>query len=98
MRVLHSLIIFLIKKFFYSIIIIQKLRLPLFLGPTNDRQQAVVAAFNHSWKAYKKYAWGEDELEPVTKSYYNWFNLGLTLVDSLDVMYIMGLNDGENKI
>jgi endoplasmic reticulum Man9GlcNAc2 1,2-alpha-mannosidase len=65
-----------------------------FTGPANPRQEAVVAAFRHSWQAYRKYAWGHDELLPITKSYSEWFGLGLTLVDSLDTMLIMGLNEG----
>jgi len=55
---------------------------------------AVVKAFKHSWRAYRQYAWGHDELLPVSRSYTDSFGgLGLTLVDSLDTMYIMGLND-----
>ena len=64
-------------------------------GPTNQQQEAVVNAFKHAWAAYKKYAWGKDELMPLTKGHSTWFNLGLTMVDSLDTMYIMGLEDGE---
>ena len=64
-------------------------------GPTNNQQEAVVNAFKHAWAAYKKYAWGKDELQPLTKGHSTWFNLGLTMVDSLDTMYIMGLKDGE---
>ena len=55
---------------------------------------AVVEAFKHSWSAYRKYAWGHDELLPITKSYTEWFGVGLTLVDALDTMYIMGLEQG----
>ncbi len=54
-------------------------------------------AFQHAWAAYKKYAWGKDELQPLTKSHSTWFGLGLTLVDSLDTMYIMGLKEGESS-
>ena len=64
------------------------------LGPSNDRQMAVVAAFLHAWSAYKKYAWGHDELKPVTKFWQEWMGIGLTIVDSIDTMYIMGLNHG----
>uniref|UniRef100_A0A8R1DSL1 alpha-1,2-Mannosidase n=1 Tax=Caenorhabditis japonica TaxID=281687 RepID=A0A8R1DSL1_CAEJA len=64
---------------------------PVFEGPTNDRQKAVVRAFQHAWMGYKKYAWGHDELKPVSKSYENPFELGLTIVDSLDTAVIMGL-------
>ncbi|XP_033102100.1 endoplasmic reticulum mannosyl-oligosaccharide 1,2-alpha-mannosidase-like isoform X2 [Anneissia japonica] len=60
-------------------------------GPQNEKQEAIVAAFKHAWKAYKAYAWGHDELKPVSKSWNEWFNLGLTIVDSLDTMIILGL-------
>jgi len=42
---------------------------------------------------HRDYAWGEDELRPITKERSQWFNLGLTLVDSLDTLLIMGLKD-----
>lgn len=62
-------------------------------GPLNEKQQAVVGAFKHSWNAYKKYAWGHDQLKPLSKSYEEWFGVGLTLLDALDTMYIMNLQD-----
>jgi endoplasmic reticulum Man9GlcNAc2 1,2-alpha-mannosidase len=68
-----------------------------FKGPTNNRQKAVVNAFLHSWKAYKEHAWGEDELRPISKSKQSWFNLGLTIIDSLDTMYIMNLEEEFNE-
>lgn len=58
-----------------------------------DRQTAVVNAFRHAWKAYKMYAWGKDELKPISRKSNDWFNLGLTLVDSLDTMWLMGLKE-----
>lgn len=62
-------------------------------GPGNERQQAVAEAFKHAWKNYKDYAWGHDNLKPISLNYHDWFGLGLTLVDSLDTMYIMDLQD-----
>eukprot|EP00759_Apiculatamorpha_spiralis_P035518 PhF_6_TR36212/c0_g1_i1/m.52845/K01230/MAN1; mannosyl-oligosaccharide alpha-1,2-mannosidase len=53
--------------------------------------------FLHSWKGYKKYAWGSDELAPVSRGGKNWDvhsgpkGLGLTIVESLDTMWLMGL-------
>lgn len=64
-----------------------------FSGPTNSRQTAVISAFKHAWSAYRRYAWGKDELKPISKSHSDWFNCGLTLLDALDTMYIMGLKD-----
>lgn len=66
---------------------------PKFRGPQNARQRAVVDAFKHAWKGYKKYAWGHDQLKPVSRSFSEWFGVGLTIVDSLDTMIIMGLDD-----
>lgn len=73
-----------------------------FKGPTNDRQESVVSAFKHAWKAYKKHAWGSDELKPISKQPQVWFNLGLTIVDSLDTIYVMNqqeiFNDATNWV
>ena len=59
----------------------------------NIKQMAVVEAFKHAWKAYKKYAWGKDELRPISNSSIEQYNLGLTLVDALDTMWLMGLSN-----
>lgn len=56
--------------------------------------EAVRAAFRHAWKGYKEHAWGHDELKPISKSFGEWFSLGLTLIDSLDTMWILGLKEG----
>lgn len=66
----------------------------VFSGPTNERQKSVVDAFLHAWKGYKTYAWGHDHLKPISQTSNDWFHLGLTIIDSLDTMYIMGLNKG----
>lgn len=64
-----------------------------FSGPSNDRQRAVVDAFRHSWRGYKEFAWGHDNLKPISMGSHDWFGLGLTIVDALDTMYIMDLQD-----
>lgn len=58
------------------------------------RLEAVRDAFRHAWKGYKDHAWGHDELKPISKSFGEWFSLGLTLIDSLDTMWILGLKEG----
>ncbi|XP_055009382.1 endoplasmic reticulum mannosyl-oligosaccharide 1,2-alpha-mannosidase-like [Boleophthalmus pectinirostris] len=58
-----------------------------------ERQEAVREAFRHAWKGYREHAWGHDELKPVSKSHAEWFGLGLTLVDALDTMWILGLTE-----
>ncbi|XP_047556571.1 endoplasmic reticulum mannosyl-oligosaccharide 1,2-alpha-mannosidase isoform X1 [Lutra lutra] len=57
----------------------------------NERQRAVIDAFRHAWAGYRKFAWGHDELKPVSRSFSEWFGLGLTLIDALDTMWILGL-------
>lgn len=55
----------------------------------------VRAEFLHAWNGYKKYAWGHDDLKPLSKSYHDWYPqpLLMTAVDSLDTMIIMGMDD-----
>ncbi|XP_022607948.1 endoplasmic reticulum mannosyl-oligosaccharide 1,2-alpha-mannosidase [Seriola dumerili] len=55
--------------------------------------EEVREAFRHAWKGYKDFAWGHDELRPISKSYSEWFGLGLTLIDALDTMWILGLKE-----
>ena len=56
---------------------------------------AVRQEFVHAWSGYKRYAWGHDELLPLSKSYHDWYghSLLMTPVDALDTMILMGLVD-----
>lgn len=67
------------------------------LGPKNEKQQAVVNTMKWAWKGYKQYAWGKDEFKPISKTTETWFNLGLTLVDALDTMFLMGMEEEFNE-
>jgi len=51
--------------------------------------------FLHAWNAYKQYAWGHDELKPLSKQPHDWYPVSLytTPVDSYDAMVIMGLSN-----
>lgn len=62
-----------------------------------DRAEAVREAFRHAWKGYKAFAWGHDELKPISKTHSEWFGLGLTMIDALDTMWILGLKDGKSR-
>ena len=57
--------------------------------------QQVKAEFLHAWNAYKQYAWGHDQLKPLSKSYHDWYatSLYITPVDALDTLLLMGLGD-----
>ena len=50
--------------------------------------------FLHAWNAYKKYAWGHDQLKPLSKSFKDWYgeSLLMTPVDAFDTIVLMGLN------
>ncbi|GAC1401886.1 MAG: hypothetical protein NVSMB68_16160 [Thermoanaerobaculia bacterium] len=52
-----------------------------------------------SWRAYEKYAWGHDELRPLTKTARDWYgeSLLMTPVDSLDTLLIMGFTEEAEK-
>jgi hypothetical protein len=63
--------------------------------------ELVKKEFIHAWNAYKTYAWGHDELKPLSKTYNDWCGvpLGLSIVDSLDTLYVMGLDEEfENAV
>ncbi|KAI3552259.1 glycosyl hydrolase family 47 [Colletotrichum filicis] len=58
------------------------------------RQKAVRDVFIRSWNSYKKFAWGRDELAPVSAGAKDTFGgWAATLVDSLDTLWIMELKD-----
>lgn len=52
----------------------------------------------HAWNNYKLYAWGKNELKPMSKrahlsSVFGNGELGATIVDGLDTLYLMGLSE-----
>lgn len=57
----------------------------------------------HSWDGYVKYAWGDNELKPLSKRGHSAAifgknsKMGATIVDSLDTLYMMGMMDAYNK-
>jgi ER degradation enhancer, mannosidase alpha-like 2 len=63
--------------------------------PNRRLAAEVKAEFMHAWNGYKKYAWGHDDLKPLSKTHHDWYPqpLLMTPVDSLDTMIIMGLDE-----
>jgi mannosidase alpha-like ER degradation enhancer 2 len=70
---------------------------PTFSQSTNkaELRESVRREFLHAWQGYKKYAWGHDDLKPLSKTYHDWYAepLLMTPVDALDTMILMGLKD-----
>ncbi|XP_017852479.1 mannosyl-oligosaccharide alpha-1,2-mannosidase IA isoform X1 [Drosophila busckii] len=61
-----------------------------------DRREHVKQMMEHAWHNYKLYAWGKNELRPLSQrphsgSIFGSYDLGATIVDGLDTLYIMGL-------
>ena len=62
------------------------------------RRNFVRDMMKHAWKGYAEYAWGYNEVKPVSKaphteSIFGGEKLGASIVDGIDTLYIMGLND-----
>ncbi|XP_005737263.1 mannosyl-oligosaccharide 1,2-alpha-mannosidase IA [Pundamilia nyererei] len=60
---------------------------------TRERRAKIKEMMKHAWDSYKQYAWGSNELRPVSKHGHssNLFGSikGATIVDALDTLYIM---------
>ena len=72
--------------------------------PMTDAQKAEMAhrvrlEFLHAWDGYRQYAWGHDDLKPLSNKPHDWYahSLLMTPVDGLDTMILMGLTEEANK-
>ncbi|KAJ1935825.1 hypothetical protein GGF37_005846, partial [Kickxella alabastrina] len=60
----------------------------------HKRQQAVRNAMQHAWTGYKTHAFGEDELQPISKGgNVRWGDWAISLVDSLDTLKLMEMEE-----
>jgi ER degradation enhancer, mannosidase alpha-like 2 len=61
--------------------------------------ERVRAEFLHAWQGYERYAWGHDELRPLSKTARDWYDapLYMTQVDALDTLFIMGFSREEKR-
>ena len=59
----------------------------------------VKTEFLHAWKDYKQYAWGHDDLAPLSHAPHDWYgqSLLMTPVDALDTLVLMGLTDEAER-
>lgn len=58
--------------------------------------------FLHAWRGYSEYAWGYNEVRPVslqahTGSVFGRYPLGATIVDAMDTLLVMGLTEEFEK-
>jgi mannosidase alpha-like ER degradation enhancer 2 len=61
--------------------------------------EKVKQAAAHAWEGYMKYAYGYDELKPLSKTGKNWYkhSLLMTPVDAWDTFVILGLTKQANE-
>uniref|UniRef100_A0A8C4GNA1 alpha-1,2-Mannosidase n=1 Tax=Dicentrarchus labrax TaxID=13489 RepID=A0A8C4GNA1_DICLA len=63
-----------------------------------EKRDKIREMMKHAWDSYRQYGWGHNELKPLAKKGHstNIFGnsqLGATIVDALDTLYIMGLHE-----
>lgn len=59
-----------------------------------SRREHIKEAMKFAWGNYKKYAYGADELKPVSGEKDEcWGGISVTLVDSLDTLILMGMDE-----
>ena len=63
-----------------------------------SKRNTVKEMMQLAWEGYRKYAWGANELKPVSKqghsaSIFGNAKTGATIVDALDTLWIMGLHE-----
>lgn len=61
-----------------------------------ERREKVREMMKHAWDNYERYAWGENELRPVSKKghsagIFGKTAMGATIVDGMDTLYLMGM-------
>ncbi|XP_049821507.1 mannosyl-oligosaccharide 1,2-alpha-mannosidase IA-like isoform X1 [Aethina tumida] len=65
---------------------------------TRERRDKVKEMTKHAWDNYVRYAWGKNELRPISKrghtgSIFGSMPIAATILDGLDTLYIMGMMD-----
>lgn len=60
---------------------------------------AVRQAFRHAWTGYERYAWGHDQLLPLSRGARDWYpaSLVMTPLDAFDTMLLMGLDSEATR-
>ncbi len=72
--------------------------------PAEDKNLAtanqIKDEFRISWQAYKKYAWKHDGLNPVSRSWTDWYekSLHISPIDAYSTMRVMGLDAEADEV
>ncbi|MGI2259820.1 glycoside hydrolase family 47 protein [Shewanella sp. GXUN23E] len=60
----------------------------------------VKAEMQRSWQAYRKYAWGDDVLLPLSAQGFNWYesSLGISPYDAYSTLKVMGMDKEADEV
>ncbi|XP_078512465.1 mannosyl-oligosaccharide 1,2-alpha-mannosidase IB [Lissotriton helveticus] len=63
---------------------------------TREKRDKIKEMMKHAWDNYRQYGWGHNELKPIARkghstNIFGSTQMGATIVDALDTLYIMGL-------
>lgn len=63
-----------------------------------EKREKIKEMMKHAWDNYRIYGWGHNELRPIARkghstNIFGTSQMGATIVDALDTLYIMGLHD-----
>jgi len=62
--------------------------------PNRDMaQDSIKRSMQHAWRGYSDKCFGQDELLPLSNRCGNWLGAGLTVIDSLSTLWIMGMHE-----
>ncbi|HEX3783996.1 MAG TPA: glycoside hydrolase family 47 protein [Pseudonocardiaceae bacterium] len=65
--------------------------------PAQQAAAQIRTEFLHAWDGYKKFAWGHDQVNPVSGTYDEFFvtghPIGLSIIEALDTLYVMELDE-----
>jgi ER degradation enhancer, mannosidase alpha-like 2 len=64
-----------------------------------EMRDKVVEATSHAWQGYRQFAWGYDDLQPLTKKGRNWYKTSLlmTPVDAFDTFIFLGMKKESDE-
>eukprot|EP00923_Selenidium_pygospionis_P047080 GHVN01081243.1.p1 GENE.GHVN01081243.1~~GHVN01081243.1.p1 ORF type:complete len:613 (-),score=107.69 GHVN01081243.1:328-2166(-) len=63
------------------------------LYPVMTSRHQMVNAMRHVWGGYTAYGWGHDTVRPLSRSFFDWVGLGVTILDSLGTLHLMGMDE-----
>lgn len=59
----------------------------------SERKTKILDAIEHAWRGYKEFAFGHDDFKPISRTSNDWLGQGLTIVDSLDTLWLAGMKE-----